>query len=147
MRFILNGETPIPPGALGRVNANAEGSANEVPGKWVCQGVCKELAPNLPQEAKRVPKGSFRGSQMSSFWYPLVAFWLTFSTSASLGTSRNCFRARWLDLEWFWVPFWCLLELAFCSACRPLSVRNHYSSMLLFPSRPLNIRNHCSNVL
>ena len=55
---ILNGETPIPPGALGRLNATAEGSTNEVPSKWVCQGVCKELAPNLPQEAKRVPKGS-----------------------------------------------------------------------------------------
>ena len=60
---ILNGETPIPPGALGRLNANAEGSANEVPGKWVCQGVCKKLAPNLPQEAKRVPKGSQKGTK------------------------------------------------------------------------------------
>ena len=48
---------------------------------------------------KRVPKGSPGGTQLSSFWCLLVAFWLTFSTSASLGAPLCPFWALWDSLE------------------------------------------------
>ena len=32
---------------LGKSDSRAGGSAGGVPGKWVCQGFCKDLVPNL----------------------------------------------------------------------------------------------------
>ena len=62
---------------------------------------------------KRVPKGSPGGTQMSSFWCLLVAFWLTFSTSAGLqeppGAPVQCF------LECFWIVPALFLDVPGCS--------------------------------